>query len=442
MRCSLLLLLVCEALALQQSNVRCKGFSERMALKRVAGAALCSLALMNPMSPLMEQPAYAARPQNAASSAGSRVNKDAESLLRNGLPIPESAGESAARKLQYAIEAIKDDLRAKRISAASGDVSTAKRLVASSKEALLKAAPTSERKAEIAERLDLIKEELEPIGAALSTLGGNGSPQEREALDLAGERQAKAAKYITEIENRLVPVNYKPNIEVADEFPDVPPLIGRARVQFTLKKGPDAVAEGHSKFDIDGELFDRAVVEVVVDGYTTPLTSGNFLDLVKRKFYDGMAIQRSDGFVIQTGDPDGEEGPLVGFSPDNGKTVRRVPLEVSLASDKKNPIYGQTTEDIGKGAQAVTLPFQAYGALGMARDEYTADSASSQFFFLLFDSDLTPAGKNFLDGRYSSFGYTVKGDTFLNDLQVGDVIEKVTILKAPPPFGTYDGLDV
>lgn len=45
---------------------------------------------------------------------------------------------------------------------------------------------------------------------------------------------------------------------------------------------------------------------------------------------------------------------------------------------------------------------------GMAREEYVADSASSQVFWLLFESDLTPAGKNLLDGRYTCFGYTIE----------------------------------
>ena len=81
------------------------------------------------------------------------------------------------------------------------------------------------------------------------------------------------------------------------------------------------------------------------------------------------------------------------------------------------------------------------GALGMARDEYEADSASSQFFFLLFDSDLTPAGKNLLDGRYSCFGYTIAGSDFLGAVEEGDIIKSVKILKAPPPFGDYKGLD-
>ena len=35
-----------------------------------------------------------------------------------------------------------------------------------------------------------------------------------------------------------------------------------------------------------------------------PYTSaGNFVDLVTKNFYDGMDIQRADGFVVQTGKP-------------------------------------------------------------------------------------------------------------------------------------------
>lgn len=43
----------------------------------------------------------------------------------------------------------------------------------------------------------------------------------------------------------------------------------------------------------------------VADGYNAPVTAGNFIDLVNRKFYDGLTIQRADGFIVQTGDPDG-----------------------------------------------------------------------------------------------------------------------------------------
>lgn len=49
-----------------------------------------------------------------------------------------------------------------------------------------------------------------------------------------------------------------------------------------------------------------AKLTIVVDGYNAPLTAGNFVDLVDKKFYDGMDVQRADGFVVQTGDPGGD----------------------------------------------------------------------------------------------------------------------------------------
>jgi peptidylprolyl isomerase len=75
------------------------------------------------------------------------------------------------------------------------------------------------------------------------------------------------------------------------------------------------------------------------------------------------------------------------------------------------------------------LPFQSYGALGMARSEFEANSASSQFFWLLFESDLTPAGKNMLDGRYACFGYTVDGADLLKGVKEGDIIVSAKVVK-------------
>ena len=46
------------------------------------------------------------------------------------------------------------------------------------------------------------------------------------------------------------------------------------------------------------------IMKLVVDGYNAPVTAGNFVDLVQKQFYDGMEIQRADGFVVQTGKPD------------------------------------------------------------------------------------------------------------------------------------------
>lgn len=160
------------------------------------------------------------------------------------------------------------------------------------------------------------------------------------------------------------------------------------------------------------------------------MTGGNFVELVKRGFYDNMDIQRSDGFVVQTGDPKGEAD---GYVAPPSKSVgagkhgeRLIPLEIFAKGDK-GPFYESGIEDEGRGGEATVLPFSSYGAMGWAREEYDANSGSSQFFWLLFDSDLTPAGKNVLDGRYPCFGYVVEGADFLRDIKEGDVIASAKV---------------
>jgi peptidylprolyl isomerase len=65
------------------------------------------------------------------------------------------------------------------------------------------------------------------------------------------------------------------------------------------------------------------------------------------------------------------------------------------------------------------LPFSAFGTLGMARPNEDANGGSSQFFFFLFEPELTPAGLNLLDGRYSVFGYVVDHKELLEQLGAG-----------------------
>merc|ERR1719444_267484 len=76
-----------------------------------------------------------------------------------------------------------------------------------------------------------------------------------------------------------------------------------------LKKGAESES---NEFDIEGKLFKEAKMTMVIDGFTAPVTSGNFVELVDKGFYTNMAIQRSDGFVVQTGDPDGKAVGYVG----------------------------------------------------------------------------------------------------------------------------------
>ncbi|GAB5029465.1 peptidyl-prolyl cis-trans isomerase [Nannochloropsis oceanica] len=357
----------------------------------------------------------AAGRQNAPTSAGSRVNKDAESLLRYGLPI----NSKEARDLQEAIEGVKENVRSKRLSEGKKDVSRAKTILSSKKEKLLKAV-RPDGKARATELLSEIDTKLDEIATTFNEDAGRGSEQERAKLDLAYKQQAAASRSITELQELMVPAGY--TVKVPEEFAYLPQLQGRAEVDMTMKK-----AEAGEKFEIKGKLYDAINIKMVIDGFNAPVTAGNFVDLVQKGFYNNRPITRSDGFVVQFGDPE-PEGEVHGYVPPGQKEVRKIPLEIFVTQDDA-PMYGTTTEDDGRGYSATRLPFQAYGAIGMAREEYVADSASSQVFWLLFESDLTPAGKNLLDGRYACLGYTIENAELLAGVKEGDVIVSAKVVK-------------
>lgn len=347
-----------------------------------------------------------------ASASGSRVNKDPESLLRYGLPIDNKE----VRELQKSIESIRQNVSTKRLRSALDEVKKTKTIL-NTKESKMVA---SCRDASVCTSLiNNLKDGIEPIETSVkaSQDAQSGSDQERVALDKSYAVQDQMQKDLTLLEEQMVPKGYV--TIVPDDYSDLAQLRGRATVEMIVRK-PDG-----APFDIEGVLSKEAKMTMVIDGYTAPVTGGNFIDLVSKGFYNNMDIQRSDGFVVQTGKPKGEAEGYVGKPSKSigaGKHGERlIPLETFVKGDK-GPFYETTIEDEGRGGQATILPFSSYGALGWAREEYEPNSGSSQFFWLLFDSDLTPAGKNVLDGRYPVFGYVVEGQEYLRDVKEGDVI--------------------
>ncbi|MDB9355616.1 peptidylprolyl isomerase, partial [Nodularia spumigena CS-587/03] len=140
-----------------------------------------------------------------------------------------------------------------------------------------------------------------------------------------------------------------------------------------------------------------------------------------------------ESYVLQTGDPPGKE---VGFIDPKTDKYRAVPLEILVEGDDE-PTYGITLEEAGRYLDMPVLPFSSFGALAMARPETEANGGSSQFFFFLFEPELTPAGRNLLDGRYAVFGYLTEGKEILDKLKEGDKIESATVIQgienlAPP----------
>eukprot|EP00268_Persea_americana_P026348 TRINITY_DN2572_c0_g1_i15.p1 TRINITY_DN2572_c0_g1~~TRINITY_DN2572_c0_g1_i15.p1 ORF type:complete len:123 (+),score=30.16 TRINITY_DN2572_c0_g1_i15:262-630(+) len=106
-------------------------------------------------------------------------------------------------------------------------------------------------------------------------------------------------------------------------------------------------------------------------------------------------------------------------------------LEKSICCqlDCMEPDSFVSNQELGRYKAQTKLPFNAFGTMAMARDEFEDNSASSQVFWLLKESELTPSNANILDGRYAVFGYVTENEDFLADVKVGDVIESIQVVS-------------
>ena len=120
-------------------------------------------------------------------------------------------------------------------------------------------------------------------------------------------------------------------------------------------------------------IKDYGEIELELYGKVAPITVENFVTLAKDGFYDGLTFHRIiEGFMIQGGDP---EGTGMGGSDKNIKGEFRV-------NGVDNNIK------------------HLRGVISMARNGYSYDSASSQFFIMHEDAP-------HLDGQYAAFGKVV-----------------------------------
>ena len=87
-----------------------------------------------------------------------------------------------------------------------------------------------------------------------------------------------------------------------------------------------------------------------------------------------------------------------------------------------------TLEDSGIYLPELVLPFNAFGAVALARPSTNPNGGSSQFFFFKFDNELTPPGFNLMDGQYSIFGYLVKGKEVLGEITDQDKIISASVV--------------
>lgn len=140
------------------------------------------------------------------------------------------------------------------------------------------------------------------------------------------------------------------------------------------------------------EVKDRYQAEITIKDYGTikvelyrdyaPITVDNFVNLANSGFYDGLTFHRIiDGFMMQGGDPLGNG---TGGSGENIK-----------GEFPNNGVNNQLKHE--------------RGAISMARNGKSMDSASSQFFIVHQDAP-------HLDGDYACFGYVTEGMEIVDEI--------------------------
>ena len=123
----------------------------------------------------------------------------------------------------------------------------------------------------------------------------------------------------------------------------------------------------------------KMVLELYPD--IAPITVQNFVDLVQKKFYDGLIFHRViRGFMIQGGDPEG--------------------------TGMGGPGYSIKGEFSGNGVKNDLKHTE--GVISMARAQ-DPDSAGSQFFIMHKKSP-------HLDGSYAAFGKIIEGMDVVNKI--------------------------
>ncbi|WP_025781784.1 peptidylprolyl isomerase [Candidatus Synechococcus spongiarum] len=325
-------------------------------------------------------------PQPAAALPAGDPVTDPGALLRDALPMDQRQ----LRDLQHTMEGSRTDLRAKRWSSLTKRSRRLQRLLNEGGAAI---------QADAQQRGVDVEEQLERLGELLLRLEQAAARQDRPAFLAA---RARILALIGSMEADLVQGF---PFSIPRQYDALPRLLGRAQVRLHTTAG---------------DLL------TVVDGYNAPLTAGAFVDLVQRGFYDGLSFNRAEAFyILQTGDPEGEADGFV--DPRTGQ-LRTIPLEIRIASEEQ-PLYDLTFEDLGLFKETPVLPFSARGAMGWAHSSAAVDDGSSQFFIFLFESELTPAGLNLIDGRFAAFGYVVEGADLLDKLTSTDRILEATVIS-------------
>lgn len=229
-------------------------------------------------------------------------------------------------------------------------------------------------------------------------------------------------------------------------FSFLPRLLGRATVTFRIRRKNKVLGN----------------ITIVADGFTAPITAGNFVDLCLRNFYTGLPIQTVNKKFGPTSAPVSVPVNVLGsfnegfYSPLTGK-LRRIPLEIirlerltgaaKLSYSFLRPDFTSLdvlsfgSSSFTQGVSAAAFPeasegislipsmnskplltFDTPGLVAMNHPDNYPNGGSSEFFALQ-DGVLPDGKRRLLDNQYAPFGFIIDGMSIFQSLQADDVID-------------------
>ena len=373
--------------------------------------AITALSTSLALSPYQFPGTHHLEAQALLSSPSARQPRSPEAALRRSIP----AFNLQVKEIQQKLESVQFKLRIpqrKPWAAMQDDVAVAARMVGTHPEEVLQGVLAPDRPQAI-QLVQEIQSDLDRLSTSISL----------KDTDRTSVRVANALERLSALELLQAPgLPYR----LPQQYSDLPILTGRATIEFTVEK-----ASGKAVFvnaNSEQGPAARAVIAITVDGYSAPITAGNFVRNVQMGVYANQKL-----LVNQDAIQIGAQGTSIGA----------LPLEL-MASDDFEPSY-RIPLSVQSGEFPV-LPLSIYGSVAMTHlpgaDASVGFVSSRQFFIYKYQRQASGlAGLSFDEGNFGVFGYVTKGAELLNKLEPGDVVVGARVadgaekLRLPTPNG-------
>ncbi|KAG1680580.1 hypothetical protein FOA52_015027 [Chlamydomonas sp. UWO 241] len=325
-----------------------------------------------------------------------QVPRNIDAALRRSIP----AFNSEVKLVQKALEDIQYQNRIpqrKPWGSMANSLRPALELASARRAELLDGTPP-DKLAVANEQADALLKRLQQLELAIST----------QQPDLTGLRVKEALQAVSGLELVQAPGLA---FTLPKGYRGLPRLTGRATVALTVEKSDGALAFVDP---VKGGLTQQGRLTLTLDGYSAPLTAGNFADNVLDGLYDGRVLQSSFTSVFVPGKLTSPRPPI--------------PLEI-LPLGEFDPVYRLPLDT--QNGELPVLPLSIYGALSMAHVAGTDGLASGDEWFI-FKFEKQQAGLSglaFDEGTFGVFGYVTDGLDVVKALGNGDVIVRAELVS-------------